>query len=129
MIPDVWVRLLYLVAAVLFITGLKQLQSPETARQGNRLSAVGMLMAIVITLLDRQIVGFGTIIAGMIVGSALGFWLAYSVKMTSMPQMVALLNGFGGAPHCWWRSRSSCTRANSASGRRWTWASPRISAC
>ena len=97
MIPDVWVRLLYLVAAVLFITGLKQLQSPETARQGNRLSAVGMLMAIVITLLDRQIVGFGTIIAGMIVGSALGFWLAYSVKMTSMPQMVALLNGFGGA--------------------------------
>ncbi len=91
------VRLLYLAAAVLFITGLKQLQSPETARRGNRVSAVGMLIAILVTLLDQHIVGYGTIAAGMVVGSALGGWLAYSVKMTSMPQMVALLNGFGGA--------------------------------
>ncbi len=90
------VRLIYLGAAVLFITGLKQLQSPETARQGNRISAIGMLVAIIVTLLDQHIVGYGTIAAGMVVGSALGLWLAYTVKMTSMPQMVALLNGFGG---------------------------------
>ncbi len=90
------VRLLYLVASVLFIMGLKQLQSPETARAGNRLSAVGMLLAILVTLVNQQIIGYATIAAGMVVGSALGAWLAYSVKMTSMPQMVALLNGFGG---------------------------------
>jgi H+-translocating NAD(P) transhydrogenase subunit beta len=89
-------RLLYLFAAVLFITGLKKLQSPETARQGNRISAVGMLIAILVTLADSGIVSYGTIAAGMVVGSALGLVLAYRVKMTGMPQMVALLNGFGG---------------------------------
>ncbi len=91
-----WERLLYLVAAVLFITGLKRLQSPETARQGNRISAIGMLIAILVTLVDTGIVSYGAIIAGIVVGSALGLLLAYKVKMTSMPQMVALLNGFGG---------------------------------
>ena len=90
------VRLLYLASAILFITGLKQLQSPETARRGNRISAAGMLLAMIVTLLDQDIVGFGTIAAGLLVGTGLGLWLAYSVKMTSMPQMVALLNGFGG---------------------------------
>jgi NAD(P) transhydrogenase subunit beta len=90
------VRLLYLASAILFITGLKQLQSPETARQGNRVSAVGMLLAMIVTLLDQHIMGYGTILAGLAVGTALGLWLAYTVKMTSMPQMVALLNGFGG---------------------------------
>ena len=91
-----WERLLYLVAAVLFITGLKRLQSPETARQGNRISAIGMLIAILVTLVDTGIVSYAAIVAGVVVGSALGLWLAYKVKMTSMPQMVALLNGFGG---------------------------------
>jgi NAD(P) transhydrogenase subunit beta len=90
------VRLLYLVAAVLFISGLKQLQSPDTARRGNRISALGMLLAMIVTLLDEHIVGYGTILAGLVVGTGLGVWLAYTVKMTSMPQMVALLNGFGG---------------------------------
>ncbi len=93
----VWERLLYLLAAVLFIIGLKRLQSPETARTGNRISAIGMLIAILVTLIDSGIVSYTTIAAGMVVGTALGLWLAYSVKMTSMPQMVALLNGFGGA--------------------------------
>ncbi|MEQ1693939.1 MAG: NAD(P)(+) transhydrogenase (Re/Si-specific) subunit beta, partial [Gemmatimonas sp.] len=96
MISVAWVRLIYLVAAVLFITGLKQLQSPETARKGNRISAIGMLIAILVTLIDAGIVSYTTIAAGMVVGTALGLWLAYTVKMTSMPQMVALLNGFGG---------------------------------
>jgi NAD(P) transhydrogenase subunit beta len=96
-IPVVWERLLYLLAAVLFIIGLKRLQSPETARTGNRISAIGMLIAILVTLIDSGIVSYTTIAAGMVVGTGLGMWLAYSVKMTSMPQMVALLNGFGGA--------------------------------
>ena len=96
MIGDSVERLLYLLAAVLFITGLRQLQSPETARQGNRISAVGMLIAMVVTLLDQSIVSYTTIVAGIVVGSALGLLMAQRVQMTSMPQMVALLNGVGG---------------------------------
>jgi NAD(P) transhydrogenase subunit beta len=96
MIPDSLERLLYLAAAVLFITGLRQLGSPDTARQGNRISSVGMLLAIVVTLLDQSIVSYGTIAAGLLVGSAIGAVMARTVKMTSMPQMVALLNGVGG---------------------------------
>jgi NAD(P) transhydrogenase subunit beta len=97
MIPAPLEAILYLVAACLFIVGLKRLGSPATARRGNIVSGVGMLLAIVVTLLDQGIVSYGTIAAGMLVGTALGLWMARSVKMTSMPQMVALLNGFGGA--------------------------------
>ncbi len=89
-------QLLYLVAAVLFIIGLKRLSSPVTARHGNMLSGVGMLIAILVTLFDRGILSFQAIIVGIVAGSLLGFWMARAVKMTSMPQMVALLNGFGG---------------------------------
>ena len=96
MIPAGLAPLIYLVSAALFIMGIKRLQSPDTARNGNMMSALGMLIAIVVTLLDQQIVSFPVIIAGMVVGGGLGFWMARSVKMTSMPQMVALLNGFGG---------------------------------
>jgi H+-translocating NAD(P) transhydrogenase subunit beta len=97
MISPQVVQLVYLVAAVLFIIGLKRLGSPATAPSGNRLSGLGMLLAISITLLDRAIVSYSVIIAGMLVGGAIGFTVARVVKMTSMPQMVALLNGFGGA--------------------------------
>jgi len=90
------IELAYLVAAVLFIIGLKRMSHPSTARRGNQLSAVGMLIAIAVTLLDRQIVGFGMIAVGILIGSALGLWLARAVPMTSMPQMVGVLNGFGG---------------------------------
>jgi NAD(P) transhydrogenase subunit beta len=96
MIPDALAQLLYLAAAVLFIVGLRRLGSPATARAGNRLSAVGMLVAIVVTLLDRAVLSYGVIAAGIAVGSAVGIWMARAVKMTAMPQMVALLNGFGG---------------------------------
>ena len=89
-------QLIYLVASVLFILGLKWLSSPATAVKGNRISGVGMLIAIVVTLLDQAIVTYQVIIAGLVVGSALGLWMAKAVKMTSMPQMVALLNGLGG---------------------------------
>jgi NAD(P) transhydrogenase subunit beta len=81
---------------VLFIIGLKRLSSPVTARRGNALSGVGMLIAILVTLFDRGILSFQAIAVGIVVGSLLGLWMARAVKMTSMPQMVALLNGFGG---------------------------------
>jgi NAD(P) transhydrogenase subunit beta len=90
------VKLLYLVAASLFIFGLKGLSSPATARGGNRLAAVGMLIAIVATLIFGQILSFTGIIVAAIVGSLIGLVFAKTVKMTGMPQMVALLNGFGG---------------------------------
>ncbi len=89
-------RLLYLLASVLFVLGLKKLGSPETARGGNRLSSIGMLIAIVVTLLSTKTLTYGTITAGLIVGGTMGLWAARTVQMTSMPQMVALLNGFGG---------------------------------
>ncbi|MEX2280082.1 MAG: NAD(P)(+) transhydrogenase (Re/Si-specific) subunit beta [Acidimicrobiia bacterium] len=87
---------LYLVAAVLFIVGLKRLTSPATARKGNRLASFGMLLAIVVTLLDAQIIGYGVVFAGLMVGGGVGAYLARSVEMTAMPQLVAAFNGFGG---------------------------------
>ncbi len=91
------ISLTYLVAAVLFIVGLKLLSSPRTARRGNAIGALGMLLAIAATLIDQQIIAFRWILLGLVIGTALGIWLALAVKMTAMPQMVALLNGFGGA--------------------------------
>lgn len=91
-----FVNLIYLIAAVLFIFGLKMLSHPKTALKGNLLSAFGMLLAIIVTLLDKRIVGFEVIIAGFIVGSAIGIFLAITTPMTAMPQMVGILNGFGG---------------------------------
>ena len=96
MIPHFLVELGYLVASAFFIVGLKWLGSPATAPRGNRLSSIGMLLAIVITLVDIEILSWTNVLIGMVIGSALGLWMARSVKMTSMPQMVALLNGFGG---------------------------------
>ena len=86
----------YLVAAALFILGLKRLSSPRTARNGNMLGALGMLIAVVVTLLHWEIVGFVWIAVGIVLGSGVGLYLAQTVPMTAMPQMVALLNGFGG---------------------------------
>ncbi len=87
---------LYLVAAVAFILGIKRLASPATARSGNQFASAGMLLAVVVTLVDRQIVGYGAITAGMVVGAGIGAYLARSVEMTAMPQLVAAFNGFGG---------------------------------
>lgn len=87
---------LYLVAAGLFIVGLRRLSSPTTARSGNQLAAVGMLVAVVVTLADRAIISYGMIIAGLVVGSTIGVVLARRVEMTAMPQLVAIFNGFGG---------------------------------
>lgn len=87
----------YIVAAVLFILGLKRLGHPSTARTGNRMAAVAMLMAVVVTLIDRDIVRIEWIIVGVVIGSAVGVVLARRVQMTAMPQLVAVFNGFGGA--------------------------------
>src|SRR6476469_8532324 len=87
----------YIVAAVLFIFGLKQLSSPSTARAGNRLAAIGMALALGATLLDRQILSFWTIAIGTLIGAVMGLYFARTVQMTAMPQMVALFNGMGGA--------------------------------
>ncbi|MYA28509.1 MAG: NAD(P)(+) transhydrogenase (Re/Si-specific) subunit beta [Nitrospira sp. SB0666_bin_27] len=86
----------YLVAAVLFIFGLKGLTHPRTAVRGNLLGACGMLLAIVITLTDRNIVGFEVILIGIVIGAAIGAVLAVKIEMTAMPELVALFNGFGG---------------------------------
>ncbi|MDH3247460.1 MAG: NAD(P)(+) transhydrogenase (Re/Si-specific) subunit beta [Acidimicrobiia bacterium] len=87
---------LYLVAAVAFILGIKRLASPATARSGNQFASAGMLLAVVVTLVDRQIIGYGAIAAGIVVGAGIGAYLARSVEMTAMPQLVAAFNGFGG---------------------------------
>jgi NAD(P) transhydrogenase subunit beta len=91
-----WIGLAYLICAILFITGLKRLSSPATARSGNRLAAVGMTFAIVATLFDERVVSYGWIALGAVVGGVAGAIGARKVKMTAMPQMVALFNGFGG---------------------------------
>jgi NAD(P) transhydrogenase subunit beta len=91
------VNIVYLVAASLFILGLKGLSHPRTSIRGNMMGAVGMLIAVVVTLLDRQIVRFEIIAAGLVVGAAVGAVLALKIRMTAMPQLVGLYNGFGGA--------------------------------
>ncbi len=94
--PPAVVNFTYLVAAVLFILGLKGLGHPRTAVRGNLLGAIGMLLAVVVTLLDRNIVGYEVIIAGFVIGAAVGAVMAMRVQMTAMPQLVAVFNGFGG---------------------------------
>ncbi len=93
---EIFIPVLYLVASFLFIYGIKGLGSPLKAVKANQLSALGMLLAIIATLLVKEIVSFEYIIIGIVIGSGIGALLAYTVKMTDMPQMVGLLNGFGG---------------------------------
>ncbi|WP_040655106.1 NAD(P)(+) transhydrogenase (Re/Si-specific) subunit beta [Rubidibacter lacunae] len=91
------IQLSYLLAVALFILGLKKLGSPATARGGNTLAAVGMLIAVVATLLDLRVIDYQFVLAGIAIGSAIGVVIARTVAMTAMPQMVAFLNGLGGA--------------------------------
>ena len=90
------INLSYLISASLFVFGLKLLSSPVKARRGNILSAVGMLIAVVVTLLNQEIIDYKWILIGIVIGSAIGIIFAKFVAMTAMPEMVALLNGFGG---------------------------------
>lgn len=91
------INVAYLVAAILFIFGLKGLTHPRTAVRGNLLGALGMFVAVVATLADRKILTFEMILAGVVVGALIGLVLAVKIQMTAMPQLVALFNGFGGA--------------------------------
>ena len=91
------IQLSYLVAVSLFFVGLKKLGSPATARNGNLLASVGMLIAIVATLLEKEVLNYEMILIGIVIGSIIGAIAAYKVEMTAMPQMVGLFNGLGGA--------------------------------
>ena len=86
----------YLVAAVLFIVGLKGLGRPRTAPRGNLMGATGMLIAVLVTLVDQSILSYQFLAVGLALGIAVGALLALRVQMTSMPELVALFNGFGG---------------------------------
>ncbi len=90
------IPLAYLASAVLFILGIKRLSHPDTAAGGNRLAAIGMLLAVIATLLESGL-EYTWIIAGVAIGGLIGGVMARTVKMTAMPEMVAVFNGFGGA--------------------------------
>jgi NAD(P) transhydrogenase subunit beta len=96
MLPDYVVTLAYLLAAVLFVFGLKGLAHPRTAVRGNLIGACGMLIAVVVTLLAMKIFRPEVIVAGLVIGAAIGAVMAVRIRMTAMPQLVGLLNGFGG---------------------------------
>ena len=90
-------NIFYVLAAVLFILGIKKLSHPKTARNGNFIAASGMLIAILATLLSYGAIDLQMIFIGMIIGSIIGATFALKVEMTQMPQMVAIFNGFGGS--------------------------------
>jgi NAD(P) transhydrogenase subunit beta len=92
---DSLINLTYIIASILFVLGIKMLGSAKTARKGNMISSVGMLLAIVVTLLGKGL-DYRFILAGLAIGSVIGALAARLVKMTAMPEMVALFNGFGG---------------------------------
>ena len=89
-------NLLYIVASILFVFGIKMLGRPDSARKGNAISALGMLLAVITALLSDQIVHWQWIVLGVALGSIIGALAARLVAMTAMPEMVALFNGFGG---------------------------------
>jgi len=94
---EIFVELTYLLSAILFVVGLKRLQSPATARAGNALAAFAMLLAILATVVDAEILSWTGILIGVVLGSVIGGLAARLVQMTAMPQMVGIFNGFGGA--------------------------------
>jgi NAD(P) transhydrogenase subunit beta len=93
--PD-FIRVLYILAFICFILGLRLLNHPRTAKRGNLIAAVGMAIAVTATLLIEEVGDYGLIAVGVAIGTAVGIPAARSVKMTAMPQMVALFNGVGG---------------------------------
>lgn len=93
---NVIINLSYVASAIMFIFGLRLLGSPATARRGNTISSLGMAIAIIMTLLDQGIVDYTNIAIGIVIGAVIGATAARMVAMTSMPEMVALFNGFGG---------------------------------
>lgn len=93
---DTLINLGYLVSAVLFILGIKGMTTPKTAVRGNQMSATGMLIAVIVALLDNNVVTYEYIIIGVLIGGTIGEILAKKIAMTDMPELVAALNGIGG---------------------------------
>ncbi len=93
-----FIAISYIIAAVFFILGLKNMGHPRTAVRGNLFGAIGMTLAVLVTLFNTGVIeGYVLIILGLVIGSAIGAVFAIKVEMTQMPQLVALFNGFGGA--------------------------------
>lgn len=95
-LPEQALQFAYLVAGVLFIQGLRDMTHPRTATRGNLISSGGMFLAVLVTVLWFEILSPLVLGAGLLVGGAVGAWLAVSVETTEMPQLVGLFNGFGG---------------------------------
>ena len=91
-----WENIFYVLSSILFIFGIKKLSHPRTARSGNLIASMGMLIAIVTTLVISDSLSYELIGIGIIIGTIIGAFFAMRVKMTQMPQMVAIFNGFGG---------------------------------
>lgn len=94
---SIFIQLAYLISSALFIIGIKMMGKTASARRGNAISALAMLIAIAVTLLDQRILSFVEIFAAILVGGAIGAYFAQKVEMTQMPEMVAIFNGVGGA--------------------------------
>jgi NAD(P) transhydrogenase subunit beta len=92
---QILVNLAYIAAAILFVFGIKMLGHADTARKGNRISSIGMALAIIVTLINQGL-DYKLVLGGIAVGSVIGFVAAKRVQMTGMPELVALFNGFGG---------------------------------
>jgi NAD(P) transhydrogenase subunit beta len=90
------INIAYILSAILFIYGLKELSSPATARRGNFISSLGMFIAVVVTLFNQGIIEYQWIILGIVIGGIIGALAARMVAMTAMPELVAIFNGFGG---------------------------------
>ena len=118
MLPRVWIDIAYLIAAILFIIGLKGLTKPRTAVRGNLLGACGMLLAVLVTLLDKDVLTFGTILAGLIGGGAIGALFATRIRMESMPEILSINSCFAlaSARICLVKSVSSAPFDISGSG-------------
>lgn len=98
---EYFINISYIIASALFIFGIKMLGSADTARRGNMISSIGMLIAVIVTLLNRDVndgnsLSFGLIVIGLLIGAGIGVFAAKKVQMTGMPELVALFNGFGG---------------------------------
>jgi NAD(P) transhydrogenase subunit beta len=89
------INIVYLISSALVILGIKRLGHPDTARSGNLFSTLAIFLAVAVTLLNKEIVTFNTIFIGAAIGGAIGLTFARMVKMTEMPEMIAMLNGFG----------------------------------
>ena len=90
---ELFIQYIYLASATMFIFGIKLLGSPATARKGNLLAAAAMFIAVLVTLVNLEVLNYGMIAAGIAIGAVIGAVLARTIKMTAMPQMVAIFNG------------------------------------